>query len=107
MVGVFQKFKLSNMGAIMSLVVSVATVIGLCVSLLNFVILNQLSPVATGLEKLDLRVQAVEITNTDDISTTDFRNEMTILRGEMATRDGDIIHRLDLISGRLDKIIIK
>ena len=100
---VLQKFKLSGSSAILSFVVSIATVVGLGISILNFLILNNLSPVVSSLEKVDMRVQAIE----KGVPFYATKDELKDYFAQSKQRDEDIIHRLDIISGRLDKIAFK
>lgn len=58
----------------------VLTIAGVVVTLFNFLILNQLSPLIAHLEKLDIRVSALEQT-TNDIShqNTDLSQKLAVL----------------------------
>lgn len=100
MVSIFQKFKISNLGAILSIIVSLVTIIGFGISIINFVILNNLSPVLSHLEKLDMKVQAVETTNSDDVSQTQLKESYDRLN----LRIDDLITRVNSVANRVGAI---
>lgn len=80
-------------------------VTGVGVTLLNLVILNSLSPVLTHLQKLDTQVEAIDKTSQTMIDTLATKEQVGTLSSETTQRDNDIIHRLDIISSRLDGLI--
>lgn len=88
------------MGALLSLIISGATVAILALNVLNFLTLNSIQPVLTSLGKLDLRVKAIE----EEIPTHATKTEIQYYFNKLETKDNDIVHRLDIISGRLDGI---
>ena len=103
MATIFQKFKISSLGTFLSLVISLATVISLAISVLNYYVLNNISPVISSLEKIDIRVMAIE----KEIPAHATKSDLTEYFSTLKQRDDDIIHRLDLISNRLDRFVIK
>lgn len=98
------KEKIDSMSHVITLFL---TVTGVVVAVATLWIANIISPFTNHLNVLDARVQAVE----DDRSQLErnmvTKSEFTEAESRSTTRDNDIIHRLDIISQRLDSFIRK
>lgn len=92
---------------ILSVITAVAAVFAVVIGGINYLTLNSIQPVLAHLQELDMQVAAIDKANQDDVSQSDFQNVVSTIRAEMKTRDEDIIHRLDIISGRLDTLLRK
>lgn len=76
------------------------TVVGVVVTLLNLWLVNSISPVVSHLDKLDLKVQAVELSNNDDVSQTQLKESYDRLN----LRIDDLITMVNSVANRVGAI---
>lgn len=85
------------------LVTKLGSIVALALVCLNAYLAYQLVPFASDLDKTKFRVSAIE-QQTGKLASQQSVDE---LGKKLEQRDNDIIHRLDTISTRLDRVIIK
>lgn len=98
-----QKNTIYKIKDLLTLIITVSTVVGLGITVLNFLILNRIQPLSDSLETLTKEVYAVEEEHKGFVKNDVFSESQR--RQDEA--NASIIHRLDLISGRLDKLLLK